>query len=81
MSLNVVQIPSADIGDVPARLRSLAKNIEDGQFGDAHNVAWVIDCGNGRIEVGLIGPIAELAPSLHYLLSLGVQRVIRAGTE
>lgn len=59
--MNVVELPIADIGNVADRFRSLAAMIEEGHFGDAHNVAWVIDCGDGRCEVGYIGRAAGIA--------------------
>ena len=41
-------------GDVSKCLRELAAEIDAGNYGDAHNVAWVVACGNGRIEGGMI---------------------------
>ena len=35
----------------------------------------VIDCGDGRIEGGLLGPCGELAPTLYYLFGLGMRRI------
>jgi len=80
MSAILLSLPERDVTDVPAMLRNLADKVEAGEFGDAHNVAWVIDCGNARIEVGLLGQCGELAPTLHYLLALGIRKVEDAGT-
>ena len=78
MNAKVVPLPTHDVADVSGALRNLADFIDAGKFGDAHNVAWVIDCGHARIEVGLIGHCGEVAPTLHYLLTLGAREVLKA---
>lgn len=78
MTAQLLSLPLSDVQDVPLLLRNLADAIERGDYGDAHNLAWVIDCGDSRIEVGLMGPCGELAPMLHYLLALGVRKVEEA---
>ena len=80
MSAELVQFPPQDVTKVAIALRNLADAIEQGQYGEAHNCAWVIDCGNKRIEVGLLGACPELSSSLHYLLSLG-RRVVEKAAE
>lgn len=75
MSAKLLEFPPQDVCDISKALRNLADDVEAGKYGDAHNLAWIIDCGNCRIEVGLIGPCGELAPSLHYLMSLGLRKV------
>jgi len=73
--LKVVQLDAGNIGDIPAALRALAESIEAGNFDDAHNLVWVIDCGAGRVEVGLMGRAGELGAVAHFLLSLGAVRL------
>lgn len=73
--MNIVALPSSAALSVPEALRRLAEQIEAGDLGDAHSLAWVVDCGDGRIEIGLMGHCAELAPTLHYLLALGQRKV------
>lgn len=73
--LKVVELDTGNIGDVPAALRLLADSIERGEYGDAHNVAWVADCGNGRVEVGLMGRASEPGAVCHFLLTLGTVRL------
>lgn len=75
MTLSVVKFPDRDIRDVPSSLRALADTIEKGGYGDAHNLAWVIDCGEGRIEAGLIGAATEVAPTAYFLFGLGQRRI------
>lgn len=67
MTLSVVSFPSKDIRDIPLSLRALADSIELGLYDDAHNLAWVIDCGEGRIEAGLLGSAAEVSPTAYFL--------------
>jgi len=75
MSLSVVSFPSKDIRNVPASLRALADSIEQGLYGAAHNLAWVIDCGDARIEAGLLGSAAEVAPTAYFLFGLAQRRI------
>ena len=75
MLAEVKTLPTGNLSDVPSRLRALADSIEAGDFADAHNLAWVIDCGNGRLEIGLLGRCAELSSTLYYLLGLGKRKV------
>jgi hypothetical protein len=80
--VKVVEIPIADIGNVAERLRSLADAIAEGDFGDAHNVAWVIDCGNGHQEVGYIGRAAGIAGAdAHLLLAIGMRKLENGAME
>ncbi len=73
--LKVVEIESSAVFDVPASLRKLADNIEAGDFGSAYNLAWVIDCGNGRIELGVLGKLAEVSPTAYMLFGLAKHRI------
>mgnify|MGYP003394921790 CR=1 FL=1 len=69
--LNVVPFPDRDLSDIPSALRRIADGIEKGEYGDAHNLAWVIDKGNSEIDVGLCGHSAEPGAVAHYLFALG----------
>lgn len=71
----VVELPAVDPTDLPNRLRDIAQQIEDGDYGDAHNLAWVIDCGDGRIEIGLLGRAATIGAELHLLLTTGALKI------
>ena len=75
MTAALVQFPAREVDDIPRMLRNLADGIEQGKHGESHNLAWVLDCGDGEIKVGLLGTAAELAPTLHYLLALGLRKV------
>lgn len=78
--MNVVELPVGDISKVSARLRDLADAIDEGHFGDAHAVAWVIDCGNGRNEVGLIGRGPGVAGAdAHLMLAIGQRKLEATG--
>ena len=80
--MELVDPPSiANVTDVSARLRDLADAIEEGNFGDAHTLAWVIDCGSGRCEVGFLGRAAGIAGSeAHLLLAIG-QRMLEQAAQ
>lgn len=75
MSLTVVQFPELSMKSVPEGLRSLANSIEAGEFGDAHNLAWVIDEGNLVISVGLLGKCQEPAPTAYFLYGLAMRKI------
>ena len=75
MAAELVKFPERDIGDVPRMLRSIANGIENGEYGDAYNLAWIVDCGNGKIAVGLCGTAEEPALTGHFLMSLGMREL------
>lgn len=79
MTLKVVKVPTNCRTDVVGTLRQLAKRIERGDYGDAHNIAWVIDCGDGRFEQGLLGLAAEPALTAYFLHGIAQRRVERGG--
>lgn len=73
--LNVLKFPNLPgAQDVAAALRELADEIEKGTKNDAHNLAWALDCGDGVIEVGLMGKVAEPAITAYYLLGLAQRK-------
>lgn len=71
-ALKVVEFPG---GDIPSMLRAMADAVEAGAYGDAHNFAWVCDCGCGHIELGLMGPAPSAAPLAHFLFGSAMQRL------
>jgi len=76
MSLKLIEFPSLPgAQDVAASLRVLADAIERGAYGDAHNLAWVIDCGDGRIEVGMAGQAPEPGATAYLLFGLAKRRI------
>ena len=75
MSAQLINLKDRDIGDVPRILRSLADEIERGKFGDAHNVAYAIDCGSGRIEVGMAGQAPEPEITAHFLFAVAMRKL------
>ena len=68
--MKLVQLPLPGVTDIATGLRNLATQIEDGEFDDAHNLAWVIDCGDNRIELGMLGPSPSPGTEAHYLYCL-----------
>lgn len=75
MSATLLKLPVSNLKSVPDALRDLADSIEAGRYDDAHSLAWVIDCGDGKIAVGLLGKSVVPAPEAHYLLALGMRRL------
>lgn len=75
MGATIVHLPERDLTDVPRALRALADAIEAGDYGDAHNVAWAIDCGDHRIECGLAGAAPEPGATAHLLFAIAQRRL------
>ena len=78
MTAKLVTFTGTSVQDIPGALRTLADQIAAGEFGDAHELAWVIDCGDCRLEIGLLGAATNPAASAHFLLHLGMQKLIQA---
>lgn len=57
-------------------LRDLADSIEKGEFGDAHNVAWVLDSGDSNISVGLAGWAGSPGAEALLLLACGQHKIV-----
>lgn len=79
MTLNVVPFPEQYAAlDIPEALRALADEIEAGEHGAAHTLLWVIDAGDGRVDMGLMGKAGEVGYTAHFLAAVA-QRKIEAG--
>ena len=72
----VVELPVADVRDIERGLNQLIADIGAGKYGAAHNVVWIVDCGNGRVEFGMLGGAAEPGPVAHLLMSLAQHRLV-----
>ena len=68
--MKLITFPKNTLANIPAGLRKLAEEIEDGEFNDAHNLAWVIDCGDGVINVGMLGESPSPGAEAYYLYGL-----------
>lgn len=73
--LNVISFPERNLADVPASLRRMADAIDQGKYGDVNNIAWVIDCGDSEIRLGLFGAAPEPAMTAYYLLGVGMRKL------
>lgn len=77
--MNIVRLPVNDVAELPRGLRALADDVEKGAYGDAHALAWIIDCGAGRVEIGMLGRTTEPGAVAHFLFALA-QRKLEAVT-
>ena len=73
--MKLIQLPANDIRDVPRALRNLADDIERGEYGDSHNVGWVVDCGDARLEIGMAGAAAEAGITAYYLFGKAMRKL------
>ena len=75
-TMKVVQFPPCNaVQNVPEALRSLAASIEAGEFGDAHNIAYVVDCGEQELGLGLLGPAPDSGTTAYYLFGRAMRKL------
>jgi hypothetical protein len=75
MSAQLIEFPAADVRDIERGLHQLLDDIGAGKYDAAHNVVWVIDFGNGRIETGMLGASSEPGPVAHLLLAMAMRKL------
>lgn len=75
MTAVVLSLPDRDLTDVPRAMRALADGIERGEYGDAHNAAWVVDCGDSRVVCGLAGAAPEPGATAHLLFAIAQRKL------
>ena len=73
--LKLVQLPECNIQDIPRGLRAIADEIEYGKYGDALNLAWVIDCGDSRNEIGMLGAAPVPGVTAYFLYGLAMRKL------
>jgi len=73
--MKIIEFPGANINDIPRGLRALADQIEAGKQGTVHTLVWIIDQGNGKTEVGVLGLAASPDAVAYYLLGLGQRKL------
>lgn len=71
----VKRLPVGNLANIPEMLRSMADDVENGEFGDCHNIAWVADVGDGVVTIGMMGQSAEPGCLAHYLFALGMRKL------
>lgn len=76
----VVQIPCTTVQGIPGMLRNLADDIESGELGNVSQVVYVLDAGEGAVDVGLLGMAASMGAEAYLLLACG-QKHILGGIE
>lgn len=82
MALQLIQFPEHFAAlDIPAALRILADNIEAGEHGEAHTLLWIIDAGDGQINLGLMGKAGEAGLTAHFLASAAQKRILNGVAE
>lgn len=74
--MNVVPIPTHSVSDISGGLRRLADDIDAGKHRDAYNVVWIVDCGSGTIEFGMLGKAAEPGATVLLLMKIAERKLI-----
>lgn len=73
----VVQIPCTTVQDIPGMLRNLANDIESGEMGEARQLVYVLDTGEGAVDVGLLGTAASMGAEAYLLLACGQKHILK----
>lgn len=74
----IIAFPARIGDDIPSQLRDLADRVESGEFGTVHSVTWVADCGDFRVEVGLVGNSPLPGPVAVQMLMMGVMKLTKS---
>ncbi len=74
---DVVQIPCTTMHDIPGMLRNLANDIESGELGNISQVVYVLDAGEGAVDVGLLGMSASMGAEAYLLLACGQKHILK----
>ena len=74
--MKLLTFPQTGTNDIPAGLRKLADQIEADVYDDAHNLAWIIDCGDSRIEFGLLGKAISAGAEFNMLLDFAKYKIV-----
>lgn len=82
--LKVVDNEWTSVADVARGLRALADELDaeletEGKI--THNVAYVIDRGDGDVFVGLLGQAPFPAVTCHWLLSIGKHKMVKGALD
>jgi len=78
--MQVVNFPGASCVDVVAGLRALADTLEaEGEH--VHNAAYVMDKGDGNVQVGLLGQAPHPATTCHFLLAVGQHKMVKGALD
>lgn len=78
--LKVVELKQSAVQDVVAGLRALADALEAEDV-VTRNVAYVVDKGNGDVQVGLLGGAPHPATTCHFLLAVGQHKMVRGALD
>lgn len=73
--MELLQFPKSNIPDVSASLRELADGIDAGDYGDAHNLAWIIDEGDGSVSFGMMGTSTSPGAEAHLLFCIAAKQI------
>lgn len=73
--MKVIEWKGPTLESVVDGLRALADAIETGSE-EVHNVAYVIDKGNGSVSVGLLGVAPVPAETAYFLMAAGKKKLL-----
>ncbi len=74
MSAKLTVVPTTCANDIPGVLRLMADQIDRGEYGEVHNIAWVMD-HDGGVDAGLLGKAGEIGPTAHLLFAIAQRKL------
>jgi len=72
----LVEFPGNTVASVPEMLRNLADSIENNELGNVSQVVYVLDAGEGAVDVGLLGTAAAVGAEAYLLLAAGQKHIL-----
>ena len=73
--MEIVKFPENGLVSVSKGLRNIADGIDLGEYGDAHNLAWIIDEGEGMVSFGMLGKSQSSGAEAHLLFSIAARKL------
>ena len=74
VDINVVEFPKSGTASVVDGLRALADKLE-AEGAVMHNLAWVLDNGDGNVEIGLLGKSPQPAMTAYFMYGIGMRKL------
>lgn len=74
--MKVVALPVHNVDDISGGLRRIADDIDAGKYREAYNLLWIVDCGNGKVESGMLGQAAEPVATAILLMRLAEHKLL-----
>ena len=75
MPSKVIALRPGSEESIAEQLRTVADQIERGEFGEVLSLSWVADLGGNQVEVGFVGNSPLPGAATHLMLALGMRKL------